>query len=207
MAHEKREKLDGRGWISYLGVVVLILVYFGGWLGASYILDTQRPVTIVNGNSMFPTLKDGDIVILKGIPTDQLVDNFENGNCQIIVFYTTSPPKHKIFFFPGDKPIIHRIHSVVYDSNGQLVGFITKGDNNPTPDLGIVTPDRIVGTVIAGPFPYIGSILLFLQSPYGMSLMVVAIIFLLVWNISSELSKKSKKRKMKTKKLKNLDFS
>jgi signal peptidase I len=189
LTQQKLQK-NKRGWLSYILVAIIIVAYFGGWFGAVYALNTQRPLTIVDGNSMFPTLKDGDIVLLRGIPAEQLAEDFENGKPQIIVFHSSSPPKHKIFFLPAGKPIIHRIHDVVYDSNGQLAGFVTKGDNNRTTDPGITTPDRIVGTVIAGPIPYVGSVLLFLQSPYGISLLVVAIVLLLAWSILSEVNKR-----------------
>lgn len=190
MAQSKQEKSSKKGWLGYVAVAMIIIVYFGGWFGAVSALNTQRPITIVDGNSMFPTLKDGDLVVLKGVPEEQLAEDFENGKARIIVFYTSLPPKPKLFFLPAGKPIIHRIHSVVYDSNQQLVGFITKGDNNQLTDPGVTTPDRVIGAVVAGPIHYVGSILLFLQSPYGISLMIVAIIFLLSWNIISEVNKR-----------------
>ena len=188
MTHREHKKKKERGWSAYLTIALIIVLYFGGWWGASYVLDTERPVTIVNGNSMFPALKDGDVVILKGIPVEQLAEDFKNGNPHIIVFYTTSPPSHKILFLPAGKPIIHRIYEITTDSEGKL-GFITKGDNNSVADSGVRTADRIVGAVIAGPYPYIGAILLFLQSSWGLSLLVGAIIFLLIWNIYSALNK------------------
>lgn len=185
-------KSTQRKGVGYVIAIGLVVVYLGGWIGAAYALDTQRPVTIVSGISMYPTLKNGDLVILKGLPPKQLAEDYANGIHHIIVFSTREPP-HNFFFNNGGKFIIHRIYEVVYDSNSQLVGFVTKGDNNPVVDPGVATPDRIMGTVVAGPFPYVGSVFLFLQSPLGFSIIIILIILLIAWNFIGEKAKNKSK--------------
>ncbi len=94
---------SSRAWVGYIIVLVVLVVYVGGWVGLVYALKTEVPVTVVEGNSMVPTLRNGDIVFLKKVSVEELINDYKNGKRDIIVFYS-----------PGGTRIIHKIYSLVY---------------------------------------------------------------------------------------------
>jgi signal peptidase len=89
-----------------LGVILALCVNQGMALA----LSTDMPIVAVESDSMVPTFYKGDILVLQGVPADQLkVDD-------IIVF---SPPNQEI-------PVVHRIIKINPDGS-----FQTRGDANP----------------------------------------------------------------------------
>ncbi|UCD07062.1 MAG: signal peptidase I [Candidatus Aenigmatarchaeota archaeon] len=89
-----------------LGVILALLVN----QGMAFALSTDMPIVAVESDSMVPTFYKGDILVLQGVPAEQLkVDD-------IIVF---SPPNQ-------DTPVVHRIIGINPDGT-----FQTKGDANP----------------------------------------------------------------------------
>ncbi|MCX8176012.1 MAG: signal peptidase I [Candidatus Bathyarchaeota archaeon] len=151
-------------------VAILVLAYIGAWFSLCYILKTSNPIVVVEGSSMYPNLKTGDLVFLKGTSKEELVEDFKMGVKSIIVYS-----------LPTGKNIIHRVYSVVYDDeNKNVVGFLTKGDNNPYVDGIIVTEEMIIGKVVFGPVPYIGFLVLFLRSPPGFILIIILATLLVV---------------------------
>ncbi len=89
-----------------LGVILALLVN----QGMAFALSTDMPIVAVESDSMVPTFYKGDILVLQGVPREQLkVDD-------IIVF---SPPNQ-------DTPVVHRIIGINPDGT-----FQTKGDANP----------------------------------------------------------------------------
>jgi signal peptidase len=124
-----------------------LAVYAGFITGAIYYtpdilaraLDTDHPMASVTSSSMWPTLKKGDLVILKGVskPEDIRVGD-------IIAF------RHEAGF------AIHRVIQVDGES------ITTQGDANPVPDEP-VTFDKVIGRVptLAGhlaKIPYLGNV-------------------------------------------------
>ena len=65
--------------------------------------------------------------------------------------------------------------------------FITKGDNNNTQDEEPVCPNQIEGKLIKI-VPVLGSVILFIQKPYGIVIMIMAlvIISILIYGSSKE---------------------
>jgi signal peptidase I len=86
-------------------------------------LDTQHPIATVSGTSMWPNLKKGDLVALKGVDS---IGDLQVGD--IIAF------KH------GSGLAIHRIVKI----EGETI--VTKGDSNLNSDPPI-TFDQVVGKV------------------------------------------------------------
>ena len=116
-------------------IILGIVLALGINQGLAFALSTDMPVVAVESNSMIPTFYKGDMLILQGIPTEQL----EIGD--IIVF---SPP--------GRTPIVHRIIEINPDGT-----FQTKGDAN-TNQLVFETsirPEQIHGKEIMI-IPYLG---------------------------------------------------
>jgi signal peptidase len=94
-------------WLSASMVVVVALI----WLNAG--LLGVRPA-IVTGISMQPNLRQGDIVVTRGVPPGGLA------------------PGDVIRFQEAGVPVIHRIKEVSRTRDGLV--FITQGDNNLFPD-------------------------------------------------------------------------
>jgi signal peptidase len=97
--------LDNSVFYIILGVVLAIGI---NW-GLALALNTDMPVVAVESDSMVPTFSRGDILVLQGVPSQDLAIG------DIIVF---SPS-------PQQTPVVHRI--IAENPDGT---FQTKGDNN-----------------------------------------------------------------------------
>jgi signal peptidase len=147
------------------GFILILIV--GGTLGGYGIfmvaMGTTTPLVVVTSESMVPTLQVGDLLVLRGMPEDQI----QVGH--IIVFKDTETYLHT------DNPIVHRIIDI-QEVDGELQ-FYTQGDANPTADSGYRRYDEIIGVMVTR-IPYIGSISMFLRTPTGIA--VIAILFILI---------------------------
>jgi signal peptidase len=165
--------------ILIVGLAAVLLL--GGWLGLIQTLGTPTPVMVVEGRSMLPTLRNGDLVIVKEVPPSELMEEFEaGGNSPIIVYYSSHDRKY----------IVHRIVGLEYSEEGVFLGFKTKGDHNAVPDRGVVDPEAVVGKVIAH-IPSLGLAVIFLRSPPGIVFTVTLLIALAFWSILEGRSKKA----------------
>ena len=122
----------------------------------------------VGGNSMEPALKQGSVAL--AAPTSPRALRVGD-----IIAYRQSPE---------NPPVLHRIVQIVTNEDGQL-GFITQGDQNPSPDTQPVAlqgpGDKVMYTV-----PYAGYILDFAGSTPGKVLLIgVPLPVLLVMFFSS----------------------
>ena len=160
-------KWDSRSETVKTGIVILLII--GGTLGGYGLfmvgMGTTTPLVVVTSGSMIPALQVGDLLVLRGIPEDQL----QVGN--IIVFKDNDP------HFQTDNPIVHRIISIE-NVDGEL-RFYTKGDANASQDPGYRTYDEIIGVMVAD-IPYIGSVSMFLKTPEGIALIIILFIVILV---------------------------
>ncbi len=177
---------------------LIVLVFFGGWFGATLILDTSNPVVVVPSGSMcIPydglcdgwshpfarTLHVGDLLVLQGLNPNDYNTNYPYSD--IIVFHEAADPATLI---------VHRIVAAS-EING-IMYFHTKGDGNgvkwPAPVTSTeqydppnieppegVAQDKVVGRVIFR-IPWIGDIVLFMQKPEGIILVVIVIALLLI---------------------------
>jgi signal peptidase len=102
----------------------------------SALLRTNKFLVTVTSNSMEPTLKKGDIAIIKNVEDIRVGD--------IIVFESR-----------GDL-YIHRVVGIDQEY------YITKGDAYSYPDLGKINRERILGKVVAK-IPYLGYLNIFLE--------------------------------------------
>ena len=119
---------------------------------------------IVLTDSMFPTIKSGDLVIDK-VVTD--AGDIRQGD--VISFFDPASS--------GQTVVTHRVAAIVSDSDG--VAFRTKGDGNNTEDKDIVPAKNVVGvyrTKIDG----VGNVVMFMQSTPGLIVCVALPIVLLV---------------------------
>ena len=110
------------GWVVYLALLVGLVV--GTPKALSYMLKSEYPMAAITSGSMWPALKQGDMVFIKGIYGR---DEFEVGD---IVVY-----KNPQGF------TIHRVEEK------QENAVITKGDANNTLDTPVKYEDIIGKTV------------------------------------------------------------
>lgn len=135
--NEVIEKDTVIGSIVYiaLGAIVAITLY----KGIGFALSTSDPMVTVIGNSMIPTLYNGDLVVLQGVNVSEL--EVGRGNGTIIVY--PSP-------LDTSRPIIHRVYMI--NADGTLK---TWGDNNAAPDPWNVDTKWIKGKVVLK-IPFLG---------------------------------------------------
>ncbi len=122
--------------LALLTVLITILNY----LGYAY---------PVEGRSMLPTIREGDLVFIVPVSTKEVQVG------QIVVYHR------------GGTYIIHRVIEKIVNDN--LVLLKTKGDNNPVPDPVLVSDNMLNGVVVVH-LPYFGFLAM---SPYRYILAVL----------------------------------
>jgi len=174
-------------------VVVIILILIGGVYGIDitlkYTLHTSKPVVVVEGVSMQPTLHEGDILIVKGVdPEDIKIGD-------IIVFESSESTPHIL----PNRTVVHRVIDIKYDEKQGQYLYLTKGDNNetnPIPD-GWVPYKDVYGKVIFI-IPRVGIISLWLRkthlAPVIIGALIVIMIILTIWETPEEEEQKPEKK-------------
>ena len=140
------------------------------------------PLSLINSNSMEPTLMEGDIVAW--IPTD--INDVKIGDIVIFKSYTK---------WPNEKLIVHRIKDIKRDAVTCNLMLETKGDaniwedqNRPCLQSPYIKNDHIVGKVILIgeqplKIPYIGNFGVFINN--GLNWLVQHKIFTEIYFIIS----------------------
>lgn len=111
------------GWILYLALLVGLVL--GVPKGLAFVLKTDYPMASITSGSMWPELKKGDLILIKGISSK---DEISIGD--IIVF---------------KNPKGFTIHRVVKLNENTLV---TKGDANNVEDTPIKY-EEIIGEIVS----------------------------------------------------------
>lgn len=122
--------------VSLIVIIPLIIYFWPASLGGDAI------VMMVQGKSMLPTILPGSLVISKQAPEYHIGD--------IVAYEQKEGSLSKV--------IVHRIIDVTDR------GFIIKGDNNPSKDVGYPTEDVILGKVMFST-PYVGDIIGMFKNP------------------------------------------
>ena len=126
LAKQLKQKDKGKenpiSWIL-TSLTSIAIVWFAVGLFPIY------PSVIVTG-SMEPMVKPGDVILVKKI------DGQDVGLNDVIQFR-----RDNIL-------ISHRIIGIVEDEKTKSISFRTKGDNNTGPDLELVKPEEVKGTII-----------------------------------------------------------
>ncbi|WP_458205654.1 signal peptidase I [Haladaptatus sp. NG-SE-30] len=147
--------------ILLTAVVLMGVVVFPQLIGA------EQSYVVISG-SMSPTIKAGDVVVVRDTPANAI----EEGD--VITFETTDSRPSRI---------THRVVEVVR-TDGELQ-FRTKGDANEEPDPKLVPANRLIGQVWFH-IPYLGYLLTFAQSKMGiLTLVVVPLVLLVVTEVYS----------------------
>lgn len=151
-------------------VVVIYLATFASLYSLRFILNTQYPIVVVEGVSMQSTYFEGDLLLLKGIP----IQNIHIGD--VVVYQRTA----------GALLIVHRVVDIKIVNN-TILDFIVQGDNrltNQVPDAPVPAED-VMGTVIYH-VPWLGRVVLALQSPVGLVLSGGLIVIILLLDVFTE---------------------
>jgi signal peptidase I len=109
-------------WVIYIAILVVIV--FGTPKALRAILDTEYPIASITSGSMWPVLKEGDLVFIKGVEGKKDVAVGE-----IVVFNNSRG---------------FTIHRVIRLNE---MTFVTKGDANNKEDPPI-SYDRLVGKTV-----------------------------------------------------------
>jgi len=130
------------GWVLY--VAFLVGLVYGIPKGLTYLLDTPYPMASITSGSMWPSLKRGDLILIKGVE--------EKGDVSLgdIVIYKN--------------PNGFTIHRVIEVNENTVV---TKGDANNVSDSP-VRYEEIIGKTLAFNgkpvrIPFFGQISIFLN--------------------------------------------
>ncbi len=148
------------GWsrkLTYVLVLLLLVVS----LQVGY-RAFGSPLYVVSSESMVPTLKVGDVIVVEPTPFEEVKVG------DIIVFKEPGFP---------DRVVVHRVIKIV-DVNGERA-FLTKGDHNLYRDPWIVKKANYIGKV-AFSIPYAGGLSLFLQPPVNYVIIAIIIALILI---------------------------
>ncbi len=142
-AKKRRTIRSAISWALYAGFIVGAIVAGPKLLAIA--LQTDTPLATITSSSMWPDLKRGDLVILKGVDS---VDDIKVG--EIVAFRTED-----------EGFVIHRVVQI----EGETV--TTKGDANVIEDVPW-SGDQLIGKVLKvggrlAKLPYLGSLPLFFQ--------------------------------------------
>lgn len=125
------------GWILYIAILVGLV--YGIPKGLAYFLETDYPMASITSGSMWPVLKQGDLILIKGMSSKEEIQIGD-----IIVYRN---------------PKGFTIHRVIKLNENTL---ITKGDANNVEDAPVKYEEVVGKTVTLNnkPFriPFIGKI-------------------------------------------------
>jgi len=173
----------------FLVVIVLVSVQVG-WQILRFASRTDVPLAYVPSKSMEPTLKVGDLVVVKGVPPEEIKEG------TIIVFYV---PGH---YGEDEYRIVHRVVKVV-NVEGEPA-FETKGDNNPVSDYhrwGYIPASHVVGKVTYR-LPYVGYAAIWVRRPLGVLTISLLILLLILFEFSGGKGREKHRSKRLVKKTK-----
>ena len=139
---------------------------------------------IVETNSMEPTIKVGDIVIIKKVKVEKL----NQGDV--------------ITFRKNLEVITHRVIDIE-ENNGENV-YVTKGDNNNLEDQERVEKSELLGKVVVV-IPYLGNIIGILENKIIFLILVLIFLILLLYKINIQEKKENRRLKKKIDDEKNRD--
>jgi signal peptidase I len=172
-------------------VIIMLAIVFGFFYGSQLVLNTQYPALAVVSNSMQPILNVGDVIIVQGVPADQINPGYINGD--IVVF--KSPRSYDPNF-----RIVHRAVSKVQNLDGTWT-ITTHGDNNPLGSNEEFNSNDLVGKVIAK-IPYVGNFSIFvnkLGNFYLFMLIIIIVIGILLSLFTGDEEKESAENKPREK--------
>ncbi len=162
------------GWGRTVAVGVFIVLCVSlAWSGLMLAFGNARPIEVVSGHSMLPTLRTGDVVVIDAVSPLSL---------RVGEIVSVHVPKADQVTYHYPPEIVHRIVGL-YVRNGALV-VQTKGDNEAA-DPFSVPASAVAGRMLLA-IPYVGYGFLFLRSgPGRIALIGLAVLLLLYFGLVS----------------------
>jgi len=108
------------------GLVLVVCLSFG------FGLFPVTPVAVAS-NSMQGVFSRGDMVFVQKLDADKVADTVKLGDI--------------IQFNSDGRPIVHRVVNVLTGTGDAVTGYVTQGDNNRSPDVIAVPPNKVIGIV------------------------------------------------------------
>lgn len=167
-----------RGFVLAIIVFCLIVfaylcIYFGDQYFGSKSGNSKLPIYsayVIVSPSMVPTIKINDGVVV------QRVDKQGKLNIGDIITFSSKDVRY------NGLTVTHRIVGKQTIQNGSLV-YRTKGDNNKSEDLSLVSFGDIYGKVVLK-IPSIGVLYNFITNPFGFTIsIIIPIMVILIINI------------------------
>ncbi len=155
----------------WLFLPTITLISVAGYLVGALVLRVNPPVLAIQSQTMSPTIRQGDLAILKSTEARLLKPG------DIIAIKLTGQEQSK-YQLPSE--IIRRIVKITRSNNTEL--FLTKGDGNPANDPFSVNPSAVSGKVIKS-IPFLGFPILFFSSQQGIIFLIASAIILLIYYI------------------------
>ncbi|MBS7648915.1 signal peptidase I [Candidatus Bathyarchaeota archaeon] len=167
---------------SIFMLLILVLSTFAFQRFLMLILRTPYPLQTPISNSMYPTLKVGDLLIVQGGLNGADV-HADPKNGDIIVFRHPYSP---------DEFVVHRAIEKYEKDN--IWYFRTKGDHNLYPDSWVISEKDLIGKVVFT-IPYLGYIKIYLGNEIGISIIVALLIVFVIFENLDILKKRDGKNK------------
>lgn len=165
-------------------IIFSVLAFVALFASLPLFMKTKTyPFTIVEGNSMYPNLQNGDLVIFHSVPEQTIA----NGTIIVFVQGQTGITMLDSLIRPV---VIHRVVDILVQDDG-LVNYRTKGDNNQENDPELVKSMQVLGTPIQV-IPKVGILLLFLRSSQGMVTVIGFITLLYLGNYETKIKQEKR---------------
>jgi len=169
--------------IVMIAAVILAVLVF--WYGLKFAFSTEYPVLAVASGSMEPILYAGDLIFVEGI------QNFSDVH---VAAKDADQPGDVLVFQGISNLIVHRAVEKTYNEETGTWSFKTWGDNNGSPDAGVVTEGNVVGRYAGFKVPWLGNVALFFE-PLDRKLAFIAlwVVLLVVIEFAPSAAKKLKR--------------
>ncbi|MHB1210207.1 MAG: S24/S26 family peptidase [Acidimicrobiales bacterium] len=177
MSRRAKERSDRpKGWwrrfgslIVYYALPVIVVLAAGGYTYAALVMHVNPPVVAVQGTSMLPTLKNGELVVLAPVDAKTL----KTGE----VIAVRVPTQVRVTYnVPAT--VVQRIVRVEHTSKGLL--FITR-DGRRSSGVVFTTGSRDVVGRFKFAVPVLGYVLRFVQSIEGVVFFVAVVVIWLLY--------------------------
>lgn len=163
--------------------IILIILVYNIILVAISNMDKLDEINIfgykayaIKSDSMEPTIKNGDVIIIKKIPEEKLEDG------DIITFKQNA------------EIITHRISKIEEEENEKK--YITKGDNNNLEDSAKITYQEIKGKKVIT-IPYLGKIMNILENKIVFLIILLIILIICFYKIQKQEKSEIRREKKK----------
>lgn len=153
------------GLFYLISFVLVLYIIFEIFMPETTVKVFQFKPYVVLTQSMEPKIMVNDLVVVKNFDVDELEEN------NIITFYAD-------INYDGEKEIVtHYIYSVVETTEGDYVirtNRYYEDESDEVPDPWVLSGDDVLG-LYNYHIPWVGTVILFLQSPFGIAAMLVNI--------------------------------